>query len=374
MAVINEKDKSKWTKDKRHWYFYTRYIDEFGKKKAYYSKMYANKNEALEAENEYKKQLKFGTNSNKKLFNDIVEEWLYYKKQMVKSSTYYGIYNKIKNHIITYFENIYSENIKILQINKWREHILALNISTSHMNKIIGYMQEILKYAVENHGFNIKVASKLQKIKEEKIKDVPKDAEINYWTFEEFNKFIKSVDNDFYYTLFNFMYYTGLRYGEMNALSWNDIDLEKKTLKVSKNLTNKLVDGGYAITTPKTNNSNRIVELDDNLINLLKKHLEIEKKIYNFNNDMFIFGNVHYIPATTFRRNLNHYINIAKVKRITTHGFRHSHASLLINLGCDSRDVAERLGDTVQMVEKTYYHMFPEKKKTTVELLNKLKK
>ncbi len=89
---------------------------------------------------------------------------------------------------------------------------------------------------------------------------------------------------------------------------------------------------------------------------------------------MFIFGNIHYIPSTTFRRNLNYYIDIAKVKKITPHGFRHSHASLLINLGCDSRDVAERLGDTVQMIEKTYYHMFPEKKKTTVKLLNSLKK
>lgn len=133
---------------------------------------------------------------------------------------------------------------------------------------------------------------------------------------------------------------------------------------------------GYKITTPKTSNSVRIIDLDDKLISLLKKHYERERKVYGFNKNMFVFGNVHYISSTTFRRKLNNYIDITNktnnIKSITPHGFRHSHASLLIDLGCDSCDVAERLGDTVEMIERTYYHMFPEKK-NTVNILNKLK-
>ena len=70
---------------------------------------------------------------------------------------------------------------------------------------------------------------------------------------------------------------------------------------------------------------------------------------------------------------LNKYIEKANCKKITPHGFRHSHVSLLINLGCDSRDVAERIGDTIEVVEKTYYHMFPEKKKIPTNKLNELK-
>ena len=53
---------------------------------------------------------------------------------------------------------------------------------------------------------------------------------------------------------------------------------------------------------------------------------------------------------------------------------RHSHASLLINLGCDSREVTARLGDTVEVIERTYYHMFPDKKKHTIDVLNNFKK
>lgn len=79
-------------------------------------------------------------------------------------------------------------------------------------------------------------------------------------------------------------------------------------------------------------------------------------------NEMFVFGNVKHISFTAFKRHLYNYINKCGVKRITPHGFRHSLVSLLIDLGYDNREVAERTGNTVEMIERTYYHMFPEKK------------
>lgn len=210
-----------------------------------------------------------------------------------------------------------------------------------------------------------------------------KDSEWNFLTYDEFKQFINVVDDKFYYLLFSFFYYTGLRLGEFNALTWNDIDFDKKTLRINKALSNKVGNGGYKILTPKTKNSIRIIDLDDNLINLLKEHYEEEQKICNFNKNMFVFGNTKYISPTTIRRHLKKYFSLTDIKSknpyyeegdsiITIHGFRHSHASLLIHLGLDFKDVAERLGDTVEMVQKTYYHMFPEKKSNTVNALNLL--
>lgn len=72
------------------------------------------------------------------------------------------------------------------------------------------------------------------------------------------------------------------------------------------------------------------------------------KKIIGFNKKMFIFGNVKYIPATTFKRYLEKYIKKSKVKIIIPHVFRHSHASLLIDFECDSRVVAKRLVNTAE--------------------------
>ena len=110
--------------------------------------------------------------------------------------------------------------------------------------------------------------------------------------------------------------------------------------------------------------------MPNSLVKLLKEHKRNEEKIYGFNENMFVFGNVRCITRTTLRNKLNKYIKLANVKRITIHGLRHSHVSLLIHIGCDSREVAKRIGDTVEMVEKTYYHMFPEKEKQIVKNLN----
>jgi len=71
---------------------------------------------------------------------------------------------------------------------------------------------------------------------------------------------------------------------------------------------------------------------------------------------------------------LDYYIDKADIKRIAPHGFRHSHATLLINLRGNVRDVADRLGDTVEVVETTYYHILPKQRSITVNALNDLER
>ena len=381
MPVYREKNKKKWTKDGRSYYFATYYTDIYGNRKKKISKLYLKSSEAKEAEREFIQNNKNKSTVKAIDFESAYNEWFEYKKSRIKSSSFYRDKKTMDKHVLSYFKpfkDIHKINVTVLL--NWKKQMENKKLSISYTNICIGHLQEILNYFVNNYDFDIKIATKLQKIKEEDIELKEPTSKENFWTYEEFKKFIKNVDNDFYYTLFNFMYFTGVRYGEMNALNWNDIDFDKKTLRINKTLTDKVIGGGYKITTPKTSNSNRIIDLNDKLLDLLKKHFNSESKIYGFNKDMFIFGNIRFLPSTTFRRQLKQYINKTnedlseeeKIKIISPHGFRHSHASLLIYLGCDSRDVAERLGDTVQMVEKTYYHMFPSKKKHTVEMLNKL--
>ena len=372
MAIYQEKNKEKWTKDGRSWYYKCYYTDMFGNRKQKVSKLFAKKKIAEDEERKFLIAIeKKDEVDNNIMFIDIYNEWLDLKKTQVKSSTYYTRKKRENKYILPFFKNYKLNSIKINIINNWKLEIEKKSISLEHKNKIIADLKEILNYAKDNYDFDIKVLSKLSKYK---IEEVKKDHEstYNFWTNDEFNKFIKVVDDELYFTIFNFLYYTGVRFGEMTALNWNDINFEKKELRINKTLNTKTEDNKYIITSPKTQNSIRIIDLDDNLLKLLSKHYENEKKIYDFNKEWFIFGNVKYIPATTFARRLNKYIKIANVKKITPHGFRHSHVSLLINLGCDSKDVAERVGDTIQMVEKTYYHMFPSKKKKTVELLNNI--
>lgn len=380
MPVYQEKDKSKLPKNGYSWYFRTYYNDIYGNRKQKQSKMYHSKTLAKEAERKFleKTATHDETDYNIK-FEVVYNEWLEFKKTQVKITTHYSIKKKTDKHILKFFKTFKLHSIKVNALQTWREEFLAKKYSPDYQNIIIGYLQEILEYAINNYDFDRKVASKLQKQRVDNVKDKTNDAEINFWTYEEFKNFIKNVSNDLDKLMYNFLYFTGLRLGEMIALTWKDIDLEKKKLKVYKTFTNKIEGQIFAILDPKTSNSVRTIDLDDELIEMLKEHRLKEEKILNFNEDMFIFGNVKYIAPTTFAKHLNKNIDTAifrgnLIKRITPHGFRHSHASLLIFLGRDSRDVADRLGDTVQTIEKTYAHLFPEKRKETIDILNNFKK
>ena len=374
MAVYLEKDKSKWTKDGRKYYFRTYYTDMYGNKKQKQSKLYKLKSEAENAESEFKVMIKTNDETNLNItFDDVFYEWLFYKKQTVKYPTYYSIKTKMVKHVLSVFTGFKLHSIKTNNLLLWKDNMSKKEtINDATLNKIIGYFQELLKYARINYKFNARIASKLQKNRISKRSEKGNDSEWNFWTPEEFLCFIDFVDDDLDKLMYNFMYYTGLRIGETCGLCWKNVDLKNKRITIKDNLT-IVEEGGCAITDTKTKNSERTLDLDDDTAKLLKKHYEKESKLYNFNDSMLVFGNIKHIAFTTFRRHLYNHIEKSGVKKITPHGFRHSHVSLLIHLECDSREVAERIGDTVEMVEKTYYHMFPEKKSNPVKALNNFK-
>jgi integrase len=380
MAIYQDKDKYGniiKTKDGRSWYYRVYYTNKFGERKQMKSSKFIKKSDAQNAERTFLNKIE-----NKDVidvnvsFEDVFYEWLNYKKTQLKLTTFYNLERNTKKHILNKLNRYKLQHVKITTVNEWMIYITNLNYTISYKNSMIGYLRELLIFAKDNYNFDNKIISKIYNLREDgsNLNEKFKNAEWNFWTYEEFKTFINVVDDELYNLIFTFLYFTGLREGEMIALTWNDIDFKNKKLIINKNFTNKIGNKSYAIITPKTKNSNRIIDIDDNLYNRLLKHYNNEKNIYNFNQKMFIFGNVTYITPTTLRRKLNTYINKAQVKKITPHGFRHSHVSLLIDLGCDSRDVANRIGDTVQIVESTYYHMFPKKQSITVNKLNNLEK
>lgn len=371
MAVYKEENKKKIPKNGNCWYYRVYYTDMYGNRKQKQSKMYATKKEAQEEERKFLNNINSHEDELKNItFEQVYEEWFKVKGPTLKCTTLYRKKGNSDLHILKELQEFKLQSINKNILEDWLEKLKEKKYSIKYTNELISYLLKILTYACDNYNFNSKSLIVLQPVRDDNIKEAKSDAEWNFWTYDEFKIFIDNVDNSFYNLLFNFLYYTGLRYGEMNALNWNDIDFKNKTLSITKSLSNKIKGQNYIITTPKTENSVRIIDLDDNLIKLLKIHYNKENKLYNFSDSMFVFGNVNYIPATTFRRYLDHYIKVANIKKITPHGFRHSHVSFLIDIGCDVRDVAERIGDTVEMVEKTYYHMFPQKKSSTVKAIN----
>ena len=375
MAVYQRKDKDgKVIKDAKgnSWYYRCYFTDRYGNRKQTKSRLYPTKGMASDEEYDFLRKIKTTDKVDLNInFKKVCDEWLNYKKDKIKITTYYGVEKATQKYIYKYFCNFKLHDIKIHSLQEWKSILIKSNLSVSRTNSIITFLKEILTYSNIYYNFDIKVANYLVKIRDDSpIKnDTSKE---NYWTYNEYNQFIVNVDDSYYSLIFKFLYYTGVRLGELRALNWNDIDFTKKTLSITKSMSKESFQKGSIIVSPKTKNSIRTLDLSDNLINELLEHKKEQQKIYGFNDNWYIFGGFQYLAITTLRNKLDKYIKIANVKRITIHGFRHSHVSLLVDIGCDFKDVAERIGDTVKMVQETYYHMFPEKKKIIIERLNNL--
>lgn len=375
MAIYQRKDKNgKVVKDANgnSWYFRCYFTDRYGNRKQTKSRLYSTKGIASNEEHEFLRNIKTTDSIDLNIyFKQVCDEWLNFKKSKIKISTYYGVEKTTKKYIYKYFYNFKLHDIKIRNLQEWKNNLIKNNLSISRTNLIISYLKEILTYSNVYYDFDSKITNYLVKIRDDSpIKtDTLKD---NYWTYDEYNQFITNVEDSYYSLIFKFLYYTGVRLGELRALNWNDIDFTKKTLSITKSMSKDSFQVGSIIVSPKTKNSIRTLDLSDNLISELLEYKKEQQKIYGFNNNWYVFGGFQYLGITTLRNKLNKYIKIANVKKITIHGFRHSHVSLLIDIGCDFKDVAERIGDTIKMVQETYYHMFPERKKIIIERLNNL--
>lgn len=168
---------------------------------------------------------------------------------------------------------------------------------------------------------------------------------------------------------FNIAYYTGLRKGEIHALRWNDISNDY--LSVKHSITQKLTKQEDVETPPKNRSSIRTLQLPLPLMKILKEHEKRQKQSFNYSEDSRILGDGRCLRDTTVQQRNELYSKLAGVKRIRIHDFRHSHASLLANMGINIQEVARRLGHTkVEMTWNTYSHLYPKEEEKAVAILN----
>ncbi|MGN1311948.1 MAG: site-specific integrase [Bacilli bacterium] len=202
--------------------------------------------------------------------------------------------------------------------------------------------------------------------------ELPKEME--FYTYEEFNKFISVEEDIKLICVFEILYYCGLRRGELRGLIWKNINFEKKTLSVVQNVVNANGDFGYwRITTPKTRTSTRTIPISEKLYKDLLKYKTECDKYYGFNEKWFVFGDVSPLHPDVLRRRKNTNATKAGVKQIRIHDFRHSCVSLLINNGANITIVSKYLGHAkIDETLNTYSHIFQNKLDDVVNTINNL--
>lgn len=369
MAVFQEKNKKRWTKDGRKWYFKCYYSDLQGNKVCKKSKMFAKQSEAKEEERKFLQAVRLQIPTTKMNFKELIELYKAFQETHVKITTYDVIKKKLKN--LEYLNNIYLNDFNINHFNVWKKEINKKNLSTTYKNNIYKTLRAIM-----NHGVKYYDLSFLNNILH-KMTGFTNPNELKkemlFFTYEEYSKFILQEEDIKFKAYFETLYFCGLRKGEANALNWNDINFEKQTININKNVSLKIKGEKYKILPTKTKGSNRILPIPNKLLNDLKL-LKTEYEQYsNFELSWFVFGGVYPLADTTVQVHKNNNCKLANVKKIRIHDFRHSCASLLINNGASINLVAKYLGhNDISTTLNTYSHMFKNEFDDIMKIMNNL--
>lgn len=359
------------TKDGRMYYFRKSINGKQTKSKAYKTKEEAEKAEAIFILN--------NTNQINKRFDLIADEFFKNLRYTKKESTIYTYIKDYNKHIYPYFNKSYINNIKTQDIKKWADMMLKKDYSIEYLNKIFHLFKSIFDFAIKNYEIRTNPVQIYGRFEKKKDKIINDENKLRYITLDDFNSFISVIDNQMWKTFFITLFYTGARKGEIVALTWKDIDFNNKEIIINKTLYDN-IKGNYTITSTK-NNKNRKIKMSKTLANALSDYKKEIKKFTDFSENWFIFGNSIHLSNTTINRYKHKYFKLANISEITLHEFRHSHVSLLINeyIKSGQTDTAkfflmmsDRMGHTVNVMQKTYMHLLPSVQNEIVDLLDNL--
>lgn len=376
MSVFKDKEK---TKDGRQWRFKVYYHNEDGKLKPYTSKRYLLKKEAEAAERVFKLNRDVPV---KKRFDVVADDYFKDAYIRLKESTVNTYYSQYKNNILPYFKNKFIDEINVTDIENWKNKLIDRKIKTSTCNEYYVVFKEIFTYANRKFELNYNPVSLSGRFKRRNDEVIKTEDKLRYITYDEYCKLIDVIHDDLYHCLFLTFYFAGMREGEMQALTWNDIDFNRKVIIVNKTLSTNTKEGRYKITNTK-NCLNREISMSRTLYAELKRYKEIVMKYDDFRSDWFVFGNGDFLSTYNMNKYRKQYFKEAGLEKrlITIHEFRHSHVSLCINEYIKSGQsdstkfflmMSQRMGHSLRVMQETYMHLFPSVQDNIVSLLDNL--
>ena len=259
--------------------------------------------------------------------------------------------------ILPYFGNKRVNDITAADIRQWQNELIKMGYSPTYLKTINNQLSAIFNYAVRYYDLKSNPCVKAGSMGKSKAE------EMNFWTGEEFRKFIDSVMNKrLSYMAFMTLYWTGMRMGELLALNPKDVDLEKRTISITKSY--QRLGKKDVITPPKTPKSKRVITIPEFLAADIKDYMD---SLYELQENDRLFPITKYYLEHEMQRGIKE----SGVKRIRVHDLRHSHASMLIELGFSPLEIANRLGhEKVETTLNTYAHLYPNKQTKLAERLD----
>ena len=352
-------------KDKKNptWYALFWYKDWNGEQKRKIKRGFPTKRDALAYETDFKARVAGNLEMKMKDFVQVyMEERFPRLKEVTRETKYYVIRDKI----LPYFGEMPINEITSKEIIKWQNMLLSYRdsdgkpYSKSYLKEIHTQINAIFNYAVRYYKLPSNPASIAGNFGSDN------EIKMNFWTTEEYLKFAdQMMDEPPFYYYFQVLYWLGIREGEALALTKEDFDFEKKTVTINK--TYQVLKSGKAIiTTPKTPKSVRTITVPDFLCEELKDYFRMlppdtgEDRIFYMLNKSVLYRHIKKGAAA------------AGIKKIRVHDLRHSHVSLLINMGYSAVAIADRMGHESVHVTYRYAHLFPSVQQEMAEKLDQL--
>lgn len=164
--------------------------------------------------------------------------------------------------------------------------------------------------------------------------------------------------------------YTGIRKGEAMGLRWKNIDFENNTIKIERTRDH------LGVRSPKTKKSYRTISVDEMVLKQLETYKKwCKKTLFSYGekitDETYVFITDHgAIPIASIARSVNRILTRTSLPKITVHGLRHTHCTILLNRGRNVKVIAERLGNSPEMVYNVYGHVLKELEQESVTLFS----
>ena len=310
-------------------------------------------------------------------YRELVALWWESYKNTIKPNSQQSMEGIVRLHILPVFGDYKLDKLTTpviqQQVNKWADKAnkgeKGAYANYSFLNNI---NRRILQYgvtmqAIQHNPARDVIIPRKQQNKEHKVKFFSNQE------LKQFLEYLDSLDLSNYENLFDYVLYktllaSGCRIGEVLALEWSDIDLKKGIISISKTLNR------YQETnTPKSKAGLREIDIDKATVSLLKQYKKRQQvqswQLGRSEGIVFTPFTTKYAYACLLRKRLQGHFKSAGVPDISFHGFRHTHATIMLYAGIEAKDLQYRLGHSnISMTLNTYVHATKEGAKKAVSI------
>lgn len=368
------------------YYFYRLRHENLRKPKDIYGRTVKELEEKIK---KIKNDLDNNIKDNNIYFDGCYREWLFnnhfMKLKLSSKATYESVYRThIKDSMLS---NIKIKDLCVADIQRYYNSLLREGVTPYTISRIHKIINPFIRYLYNNDMILKDFGRAIQLPREDEETKLKKISKIHPFTRDEQKKFILMIKGNKYEVLYLTALYSGLRLGEIIALTWDDINFDKCYIDVNKNVVEvaEVSEEGRGKTklttqTPKTKGSVRKVVVPELLIRVLKDYREKQKKdalkhTTKYKDKNLVFCNKHgsYVCQSSLRKDFRNIMESMNISNKKIHDLRHTYATRLFELGENPKTVQKLLGHSnISTTLDTYTYVLADVEVQAISKLNNL--